>query len=611
MRADYAKLKPRRIEGNEYPNYPVIALSYAERVRDGDIPACAYIRGACERFIRMHEKASARKGGMFFSDASVIEACAFVERMPHIEGNWDSPTIVLEPWQIFKTAAIFGFRWLDTGYRVVRTVYIEEPRKHGKTLYTAAIAMYAQCFDGEMGPDIYIGGPKRDQARKVFNPMRRMYERANGLLDRFSVETTNETIRLNAIDGNVYMLSSVGEREDGHNPFIIVLDEMHAQRPDLVKVMRSSQRSRENGLFIMIGSGGRHAFGAGWDERQTAIKVATGVMKADYYFALIYTIDRGDERNWRDEKVIAKANPNLGVSVSKRVVMQEADQARTSPAEKAEFLRTALNIWGRNENALIAPDDWARCADHHLRIEHFAGMPAYIGVDLSGRNDMTAVTTVIHLPAEVEGGEDQIVMFARHYLPSDAPWRQDEDLSAVYSDWANEQQDDENRTWLTLIPGTRTNYERVESDIVSLGQLLDVRGVGVDAWQANDLMGRLKNDHRMKVDEYPQRARFLHEPTDDILARVQGAAGRVAAGKERGLLHDGNPILQWNAQNVVSGKDTNENLFPKKAQRGSTQKIDGFIAGVFANGLRLGTLKQRTTTTKEPIVISEVRQFSV
>ena len=54
--------------------------------------------------------------------------------MPHLEGNWPTRNLVIQPCQCFWLCAVFGFRRKSTGARLVRTVYFEIPRKHGKAL---------------------------------------------------------------------------------------------------------------------------------------------------------------------------------------------------------------------------------------------------------------------------------------------------------------------------------------------------------------------------------------------------------------------------------------------------------------------------------------------
>jgi phage terminase large subunit-like protein len=76
---------------------------------------------------------------------------------------------------------------------------------------------------------------------------------------------------------------------------------------------------------------------------------------------------------------------------------------------------------------------------------------------------------------------------------------------------------------------------------------------------------------------YPNSARTMTGPTDDIL-------GRIVA---RTIMHDGNPILTWNAHNVYGERRGNGSIMPRKEKPDSKRKIDGFVALVMADGCRM------------------------
>jgi hypothetical protein len=37
-----------------------------------------------------------------FDKAGAANVCGFIEKLPHVEGRWSTPTIRLEPWQVFN-----------------------------------------------------------------------------------------------------------------------------------------------------------------------------------------------------------------------------------------------------------------------------------------------------------------------------------------------------------------------------------------------------------------------------------------------------------------------------------------------------------------------------
>jgi phage terminase large subunit-like protein len=59
-------------------------MNYAEDVTSGKIPACVYVRQACERQLTDLE----RRDFPYYFDAEAGEAiCRYMERLPHVMGE--------------------------------------------------------------------------------------------------------------------------------------------------------------------------------------------------------------------------------------------------------------------------------------------------------------------------------------------------------------------------------------------------------------------------------------------------------------------------------------------------------------------------------------------
>ena len=80
-------------------DYIAIAKKYAKNAL-GDTKREKYgkwIQLAAKRFIVDLDRASDKSCPFIFNKDEAIQACAFIENMPHVEGKWDSSTIVLHP----------------------------------------------------------------------------------------------------------------------------------------------------------------------------------------------------------------------------------------------------------------------------------------------------------------------------------------------------------------------------------------------------------------------------------------------------------------------------------------------------------------------------------
>ena len=97
-------------------DYAAVALEYAKRAaadHKGKF-ACKWVRLAAERHLRDLR----RKDWPFKFDAWYAnDVCDFIEKLPHVEGQWETPTLRLEPAQILILAVVFGWRRKDDGRR--------------------------------------------------------------------------------------------------------------------------------------------------------------------------------------------------------------------------------------------------------------------------------------------------------------------------------------------------------------------------------------------------------------------------------------------------------------------------------------------------------------
>ncbi|WP_293862461.1 terminase TerL endonuclease subunit [uncultured Alsobacter sp.] len=573
LRRDYADLPNIfvEIDGEAQPfvDYPTIARDYAERVVDGRVIACRYVVLAAERYLRFLKRAEKKDNAFRFSIEHVCDVCSFLENLPHVEGEWNEPLIVLEPWQIFMLAAIFGFIRKD-GSRLCRWVYFEIPRKSAKSTLLAGIALYVLTCSGEVGPSIYIGAPTLEQAGKVFSPASKMVQKDQELQEAFGLRPRARKIFSDVTLGAIEMITSVGEHQDGHNPSMVILEELHAQKADLYEVMRSSFGARKNPLLFQITTAGRVASGICWDQRKRMIRILEGLETADEVFGAIYTVDKDDEggKDKKDytacftERVMIKANPMWGVSVDPTKAFEFANEAKGSIRLRAEFLRTRLNVWSNAAERLIQTEDWDACLDPRLRLEDYRGRDAYIGVDLASRRDMAAKVVII------EDGE-YLIVFASFYIPSDCAAFGDPDVGSLYKAWVDDYH------VFTTGPGM-IDFDMIEEDIREDCRFFNVKAIALDPFQAQQLAQNLAK-RNLPALLFPNTARNMTEPTDDLVSRV-----------ETGLLrHDGNPVLAWHASNTVGYEDQKGNTLPKKDAPNSIYKIDGIAAAVFANGCRL------------------------
>lgn len=507
----------------------------------------------------MLAKAEKKANRYYFSVEHAVDACAFMEQLPHVEEY--EGLLVFQPWQCLMFCAVFGFRRWSDDKRLVEDVYIEIPRKQGKSILCAGATLFVASCEGVSRPLIYIAAATQEQAEKVLGPAQQILELEPDLTRHFAFTKRKGVIECGASRGMIQTISSVGEHQDGHNPHMAVLEELHAQKADVYEVIRSAIGARRNPLLWKMGTAGRYASGIGYEQRQRAINLLEGTVKADNQFALIYTIDPDDKDQIYDERVQRKANPGYGISVQPDYLKNFAQEAKDTPARRGEYQRTVLNIWSNAGHRLIEPDAWDACLAKSLRLRDFRGARAWIGVDLAKRIDMAAVGVIVEIGEIIAG-------FGLFYIPEASPYLKRPDLYGLYNGWIDE-------GYLTTTPGGSTHIPTIRDDVVDLCDFLDVQAVACDPWQANQLAAELE-EGGIPATAYRNNTQYLSDATYELLARIQSQT----------FVHNGNPILRWNAMNV-EGNERNDTIFPRKPAENADEKIDGIVSIIMANGCRL------------------------
>lgn len=497
----------------------------------------------------------------------VLDACAFIEGLPHVKGF--EGTIVLEPVQCWWLAAIFGFRERDTGLRWVRDARLYVPRKNGKSVISAGMGLFCANCEGEPGAEVVISAGSADQAAKVYQPIRDMLAREPDLIAQFRSEPplgSRDRIKFMATGGTIQPVASVAKNMDGFNPHLVIAEELHAQKHEVVSVLATAQGARRMPLFLSISTAGRHADGPAWDDWKQCLAVLNGRMKAPRFFVAMYAPDEEDEGRHFDPVVVEKLNPLYGVSLNATSMEKEVREARKSEADLNEYKRTRLNIWSRAAGNLISVEGWDACADRALNLDLLKGFPMYVGLDLAARSDLNAAAFLVKVG-------DTVYTAGKYWLGRNVPRMRDDRYADAFMGWHRE-----GHLELTdAMGGTFIDGMAVLRDVLAMLKGHNVVGVALDDHQANT-MSSLIEAEGYEVFIVRKTAKSLTPATDDLISRV---------GNAELFQHDGNPVTAWCAGNVVGHWDANSNVLPKKEKPNSTANIDGIDALILANAIRI------------------------
>ena len=522
------------------------ALDYAKRIISGKIPACWQVKKACERFIADFDRKD-----IYFDTAAVDHVCEFMSALVHTKGDLAGQPIKLEPFQVFLLANIFGWLETKTGLRRFREAFILLPRKMGKSLIAGGIGNYMTFADGEPGAEGYSGATSLDQAKEVFTPAKRMVETTPGLAEALDLETTASAIFCQTTNSTFRPV--IAKTKDGSSPHFACCDELHQALDDTqISAFRTGMGARSQPLLLIISTAGVNIAGVCKAEQDGAERVLSGLKKNDRLFALVYTLDPDDD--WRDFANWRKANPNMGVSVSEEYLRDQLNEALQSPRKQASFRTKHLNQWVASASGWLTTSLWASAADPTLRMEDFYGREATLAVDVSTKQDLTALTLIVE-------DDGKRILFPLAFLPTGA--LAESPNAASYREWIDSGD-------LVETPGSASSFEEVEDTINELCDKFKITAAMFDPWQGEYLRQRLQP----RIPEtfvWPANDKALWTKTmDDFEADLKNGLIR----------HPNHPVMNWCAANI-SVIERGVTRTPVKPHR--DQKIDVMITALLAH----------------------------
>jgi phage terminase large subunit-like protein len=537
-------------------DYCAIGQKYAEQVVSGEIPACEWVRLACQRQIDDQLK---KDWQWKFDPGKANRVCAFLEKLPHVKGRWKSPNLLLEAWQCFFITTIFG--WVDqAGLRRFRKALIVVPRKNAKTTICAGIALFLLCADREPGAEVYSAAVTRDQAKISWEIAQRMVKREPEMQDYFGVQALAHSIVTD--DGSSFKpLSRDADSLEGLSPHGAVVDELHAHKTrEVFDVLDEATGARSQPLIFIISTEGDNPTGVFPEQVAYGQQVLRGSHEDEAYFAVIYGIDKEDD--WTLPESWRKANPNYGVSIFERDLETRFKQALKNPASQSSFKTKRLNIRVGAGDAYFNVLAWDTiCKDSSLKLEDFYGQPCKMMLDLASKRDLTAK---IYLFRHGSG----YAVFGRYYLPEAALIAGSVNYD-FYRGWSE-------RGFITFTEGNRTDYAVVESDILEEDlKHFQPEMIGVDPnYNAEHLTQRLTSGGA-PMQEVPHTVVNFSEAMKTLEAMIVGGQ----------IHHNGDPVLAWAIGNVLAKKDVKQNVYPRKGR--DENKIDPAVCLIGVMSLEL------------------------
>jgi len=508
--------------------------------------------------------------GAWYDDAAADAAVEFIEKYIRLtEGEWTGEPFMLADWQKDRIIRpLFGWKRAD-GTRLFRDLYVEVPRKNGKTELAAAIALLLLVADGEMVAQGYCMAVNEAQAKILFNKAARMVGLAPPALAQELVGY-KDSIYCPGLQARLAPLSAKPTGKQGFNPHFGICDETHEWLSgDLAQAMEEGMGARRQPLMVYITTAGVFGEGYGWELHDRACRVVDGEIDDPTMLVAIWGLEDGED--WRDPDAWAAANPNYGVSVKPDFLAAQAAKAEESPRQELRFRRYSLNDWTESDHRFFNMEYWDACGgrdgfawrDELPRI--LAGRECWGGLDLSSTTDTTAWCLAFPPPSRLEPW----FMLWRFFLPeglrsADIVERERRDR-APYRQWRDDGA-------MTFTPGNVVDYDVLYDQIIEDSKTFNIRQIAHDRWNSVGLVTRLADDGVDMVG-FGQGFASMTGPTKKL-------EEIVLAGK---LNHGAHPVARRHARDTAVEEDAAENMKPTKAK--ATGRIDGTVAAIMAVGV--------------------------
>ena len=523
---------------------------------------------------------------MPYSKKHADAACNFFELiLKHTADEWYGKPFILCPWEEEALCRIFG-NLDESGNRLIELVYLEVPKKSGKTEFVAGIVLLTLVLATSPGCQVYGAASATRQALNVYRAACKMVEQSPHLGRELRImRGTNRIVKRSDKDSFYAAVAADGDFGDGVNPAFVVADEVHRwkTRKQLENwdVLSKGGITRKQTLTIAITTAGvQDESPLAWRLHEKTRKIEDGIVSDPRFYGKIYGADKTDDP--ADPRTWIKANPSLlenGGFLDKDKIRKEYESA-VAEGDLTSFKRYFLNVWDQKENraidigkwdgtrsAFIArgleekrPEDLVRALPHDL-MAHFIERRCWAGVDLSMTTDTSSVVFVFPV-----ADRDEYEVLPFFWLPDAKVRKLELKLSVPLQRWARE-------GFLELSPGDVIDYRDIQARLEWAASMFDLQEICWDPWNSRQIsVPMVEAGHRCV--EIRQGYQSLNEATKKIIELVSRG----------GLHHGGNPVLRWHAGSVCTKTDGRDNvMFEKPDREKGMARIDGMAA--LANAL--------------------------
>jgi phage terminase large subunit-like protein len=458
------------------------------------------------------------------------------------EGKFVGQPVKLRPWQKDIIRGIYD--------SPTRMAIISFGRKNAKTTLAAFLLLLHLCgLKAKPNSQLYSAAQSREQASILFSLAAKTVRMSPDLREHVVIRDTAKQLFFPELGTLYRALSAEAATAYGLSPVFAVHDELgqvRGPRSELFEALETAAGAQEHPLSIVIST--------------------QAPTDADLLSVLIDDAQRGEDPRTKlflytadltldpfKEETIRKANPAYGDFLNAQEVRSQAQSARRMPAREAAYRNLVLNQRVNMTNPLITRSVW-EANNGEPDAQEFEDGEVYIGLDLSARNDLTAIVAVVRSATAKWHVEPYF------FAPQVGVVERSHRDRAPYDIWARD-------GYLSLTPGASVDYAYVAEWLAGYCKSHRVKVIRFDRWRIDVLKAEITRlGVQLPLEPFGQGFKDM-TPAIDILE------SELVNGN---VLHGGHPVLTMCASNAVATRDAAGNRKMDKSR--ATGRIDGMVA---------------------------------
>ena len=481
----------------------------------------------------------------------------FEKYLTHTKGKWAGKPFNLLPWQKKVVSTIYGT--VNTkGMRQYSTIYVEIPKKNGKSELAAGIALKGLLADGEMGAEVYSAAAEREQASIVYHVAEQMVKNNKKLRTACRIIASQKRIVVPKTSSFYKVLSAESKTKHGFNTSTAVIDELHVVDRKLYEILtQGSGDAREQPLFFIITTAGDNKNSICWELHQRALDIQNGKRNDPSFLPLVFSLDENED--WEKEENWYRVNPSMGHTITIEKMRTAYNDAKEMPSLESVFRRLRLNQWVSGDCKWLNLNDFKKCENKKIKITDFKGKDCYVAIDLSSINDITAASFTFP-----DYEQDKYYTFVKFYIPHENMIQRINKDKVLYDVWTRE-------GYITETKGNIIDYNYIKNDLLDMLANLQVviKEIAYDPYNSSQIVIDLQ-DEGFNMVQFRQGFLSMSPARKDFETKI----------KQSQFQYSTNPVLEWMADNAVILTDPAGNIKPDKNK--STERIDGIISSIMS-----------------------------